>query len=117
MKRTLLAAMIAAVSACSSTPYVLESSAGAAQLSFRQPTEDFPDNRLGGIFAVDGHEVKEDRQAALELAPGLRTIGYLCPGWMFIDGYPTVRHDFAARRHYELSCVDGKVQIRPVNDA
>lgn len=117
MKRTLLAAMIAAVSACSSLPAVMESSADAAQLSFRAPSEVFPDNRRGGIFTVDGHAMKEGRQGVLKIAPGLRTIGYLCPGWMFIDGYPKVSHDFAASRLYELSCADGKAKIRPVNGA
>lgn len=117
MKRSLLAAMIASATACSWTPSVLESSAVAAQLPFRDTTEVFPDNRLGGILTVDGHAVKEGRKVALTLAPGLRTIGYLCPGWLFVDAYPTVSHDFAASRHYELSCADGKAQIRPVDAA
>lgn len=77
----------------------------------------FPDNRLGGILNVDGHAVNEGRQVALTLAPGLRTIGHPCPGWMFVDADPMVSHDFAASRHCEPSCADGKARIRPVDGA
>lgn len=51
---------------------------------------------------------------AVWLRPGKRSVGYACPGVIFMDWPPTITYTFEQGRRYELACDRGKGSIRPL---
>ncbi len=108
--RTVVAIGLAAISGCAGNP-IVSASPQAAELVLQKSQLNQPPNRVGGIFVVDGQTVPEAHHFQVWLSPGSRKIGFLCPGWMFVDGYPSVQHRLEAGRRYELICGDGSYRI------
>lgn len=110
-----MAVVLLAVGGCTHTPY-RPPAAGApsASLVLKRGDSALPDHRQGGIFAVDGHPVELDQQFSVVLPPGHRAIAFLCPGWMYVDGFPVERHGFQAGQRYELRCTAGDIRIEQI---
>ena len=68
-----------------------------------------------GIWSVDGRDIPKGPVQSIFVAPGKRTIGYICPGWLSMDGPPTLSHVFEAGTHYEINC-EKDPHIQPVSD-
>lgn len=66
-----------------------------------------------GIWSVDGRDMPKGPVQSISVVPGKRAIGYLCPGWLFMDGPPTLSHVFEAGRRYEIDC-EKTPSIRPM---
>jgi hypothetical protein len=114
MTRRLLIVMAALVTGCAHPPYKAPTQEKpSATLVFQRGSETFAPNRQGGIFAVDGHLVVPSQRFSVALAPGRHHIAYLCPGWMYVDGFPMAAHEFRSEKQYELRCLDGDVYISP----
>ena len=79
----------------------------AASLSF--VAGDTPLDRGAGIQSVGDHFVLTTQ---IQIAPGMRKIGYNCPGFIFVDGAPTVWHRFKGGVAYEMYCVKGEPVFR-----
>jgi hypothetical protein len=114
MARYLLLAMAALVSGCAHSPYKAPTPGKPiAVLVLRQDSETLAPNRQGGIFAVDGHPVAKEDHFSVDVTPGHHVLAFLCPGWMYVDGFPTMAHDFRSGQHYELHCENSGVYISP----
>lgn len=114
MTRRLLMAMAALASGCAHTPYQAPAQGkSSATLVLRGGSGTPAPNRRGGIFAVDGRPVASDQQFSVELGPGSHSVAYLCPGWMYVDGFPSTSHEFRSGQQYELHCAGGDVYISP----
>lgn len=111
--RVLLALGVSACAGCAGSA-IMGASPQAAELVLRKSQEQQRANRAGGIFLVDGRKVAEDQRYGVRVSAGSRRIAFLCPGWMFIDGFPSIRHRFEAGHRYELVCDDGPSRIEPV---
>lgn len=68
-----------------------------------------------GIWSVDGQDIPKGPVQSIFVAPGKRAIGYICPGWLSMDGPPTLSHVFEADRRYEINC-EKDPRIDPVLD-
>jgi hypothetical protein len=112
MRKILLALVVLVVTGCSSSPFRNAPQQASASLSLPKAADTYAPNRLGGLFAIDGHPVAAQNRNSVFLAPGSHKISFLCPGWMYVDGFPSLRHKFAAGEKYELSCSSGAVEIR-----
>ena len=55
-----------------------------------------------GIYGADGDFINGVR--TLYLSPGKHTIGYMCPGWVFLDYAPETPVEVIAGKKYELLC-------------
>jgi len=57
----------------------------------------------------------------IRLHPGKQRIGYICPpkpgGIEILDVAPSVVYEFKAGQQYEMACIDGFPQIRPMEGA
>jgi hypothetical protein len=115
--RQILLPFVIAITACSSAPFQNAPMETFASLILKGSTEALQPNRLGGIFAVDGHAVAARQRYELFLPSGNHKIAFLCPGWMYVDGFPSIRHKFIAGKKYELSCSTGAVKIGPLGGA
>ncbi|MGH9694627.1 MAG: hypothetical protein ACRD5Z_10820 [Bryobacteraceae bacterium] len=82
----------------------------AATLSF--VAGDRPLDRGAGIYSIGDYSPPHLPVTNIAIAPGRRNIGYLCPGWIFVDGPPTVWHKFQGGKHYELYCQAGNPIFR-----
>jgi hypothetical protein len=119
MRKFTLASTAAVLVACSSGPFqnapaALELSASLALLP---STENLPTNKIGGIFAVDGHRVAKENRNLVYLKPGAHEIKYMCPGWEFVDGFPGIEFEFSLGKRYQLVCVGrtlATVAIEPI---
>jgi hypothetical protein len=59
-----------------------------------------------GILSIDGRTVPGGPVKETWVAPGRRTIGYACPGWVTVDGPATLSRTFVAGGRYQLTCED-----------
>lgn len=59
-----------------------------------------------GILSVDGRTVPGSPAREIRIAPGRRTVGYACPGWVTVDGPATLSRTFVAGGQYRLTCED-----------
>jgi hypothetical protein len=85
-----------------------------AALTFRDvPRKPFEHWDGVGIRSVDRHQF-DPPQTHIYIAPGRRSVGWLCAGWVTVDGYPTVEYSFERGKSYEMTCEDTGVVIRPV---
>jgi len=78
----------------------------AATLLFVQG--DKPLDVGSGIVSVGSYYFPSAPVKLAHIAPGEREIGYNCPGYMYVDGPPTVVQTFEGGGRYELFCRDGK---------
>ncbi len=60
-----------------------------------------------GIYSIGEYDLPREPTLVVQIAPGQRNIGYLCPGYVFVDGPPTVWHKFNGGVTYEMSCESG----------
>ena len=58
----------------------------------------------GGIWAIDD-ELFERPAATVKIRAGKRTVGYACPGWLFVDWPSTLRYRFESGKAYVMRCV------------
>lgn len=67
---------------------------------------DKPMDKTSGIYSVGDYSLP---RVSLEVnvAPGLRNIGYSCPGYVFVDSPPSASHKFEGGLTYEMSCQNG----------
>jgi len=91
-------------SGCSATlrPVSITSSPNYASLSFR----DADGKSLGeadGLWFVDNYRFKAP-QSRVYIAPGRRSVGYQCPGWMSWDDFASLQYIFEAGKNYEMVC-------------
>lgn len=116
MKRILPALMVINIAACSSGQFhnAPTSTHLSASLLLELPNQSLAPNRLGGIFAIDGQAVASESRNQVYLSPGTHKISYLCPGWMYVDGFPTIKRNFIVGKQYKLSCTTGSVTIDSV---
>ena len=58
----------------------------------------------GSIWSVDGHNISKGLVQSIFVAPGRRSIGYSCPGVVYLDAAmpPTIEHVFEANESYEI---------------
>jgi hypothetical protein len=57
-----------------------------------------------GIWSIDGRDIPKGPVQSIHIAPGEHEISYLCPGWISMDGFPSLPYVFAAGAHYEINC-------------
>jgi hypothetical protein len=69
-------------------------------------------DRGAGIYSVGEYFPPLAPVTTIQIAPGSRNIGYNCPGYIFVDGSPTVWHTFQGGKYYELMCIAGKPVFR-----
>ena len=79
-----------------------------------RPGERFSDD-YNGIWHVDDRDIPSGPVRSIYVAPGERSIGYICPGWLVLDGPPTLSHIFVAGVEYVLDCTE-EPRIRMVQD-
>ena len=84
------------------------SSLPAATLEFNPQVDGSIDG--GGIWAIDD-ELFARPAAIVEVRAGKRTVGYACPGTLFVDWPSTVRYRFGAGRAYVMRCEADKPVI------
>jgi hypothetical protein len=82
----------------------------AATLLFVQG--DKPLDVGSGIVSVGNYYFPSAPVKLAYIAPGGREIGYNCPGYIYVDGSPTVVQTFEGGKRYELFCRGGKPVIR-----
>ncbi|MGN6235720.1 hypothetical protein [Dyella sp.] len=87
----------------------------AATLSY--VTGDRPVEPGSGIVSVGNYYFSNGYPRLVHLAPGKREIGFYCDGQIYVDGPPTITHDFAGGQRYELYCEKGRAHIRQVQSA
>jgi hypothetical protein len=107
----LLVSLIA-VSGCATTSD--NEAAGAKELAVTLSfvAGDRPLDLGAGIYSVGDYFPPRAPVTSIRIAPGSRNIGYNCPGYIFVDGSPTVWHKFQGGKHYELFCNAGKPIFR-----
>lgn len=110
MLRIVVALGISSIAGCAGNP-IISASPQSAELVLQESQEEKPPNRVGGIFVIDGQAVPDAQHFGVWVSPGSHKVKFLCPGWMFIDGYPAIRHRFEAGRRYELICDNGPSRI------
>lgn len=114
-RRMLIAVALLAVGGCTHTPYRPPvAGAPSASLVLKRGDSALPDDRQGGIFAIDGHPVEPGQQFSIVLPPGHHTIAFLCPGWKYVDGFPGEKRNFQVGQRYELRCATGDIRIELV---
>jgi hypothetical protein len=111
MQKIFLALAALAAAGCSSSPFRNAPEQASASLSIPKSAGTYAPNRLGGLFAIDGHPVAAQNRNSVFLSAGSHKISFLCPGWMYVDGFPSLRHKFSIGKKYELSCSSGAVEI------
>jgi hypothetical protein len=82
----------------------------AATLLFVQG--DKPLDVGSGIVSVGNYYFPSAPVKLTYIAPGEREIGYNCPGYIYVDGPPTVAQTFEGGKRYELFCRGGRPVIR-----
>ena len=65
-----------------------------------------------GIDAIDGERRVFAQRLATDVAPGLRTVWYSCPGAPTMVGGSRLTFEFAPGAHYQLACRDGQAEVR-----
>jgi hypothetical protein len=65
-----------------------------------------------GLVSVGNYYFPSAPVKLAYIAPGGREIGYNCPGYIYVDGPPTVVQTFVGGKRYELFCRGGKPVIR-----
>ncbi|MGY4516909.1 hypothetical protein ACVWWW_002477 [Lysobacter sp. HA18] len=94
------------LSGCTSAPFALDvpASGTMAHLSVRE-RPDYPFvPGVDGLLSVGTHAVPGGPARALWVSPGRHEIAYQCPGWVSVDGPPTLMKRFKAGASYELTC-------------
>ena len=76
---------------------------------------DTPLDEGSGIIYVGSERFPVHGARTTPVAPGIRTIGYYCPGVIYVDEPPEVLHIFRAGSHYEMYCKKGKAAFRVVS--
>jgi len=112
IKNIAIVFMVLVFAGCSA-PLASSSDANAATLTFVVSPEPQPDNRQGGIFQINGHDVPVSSRFIVAMRPGYHRISYLCKGSMYVDGYPAIWSRFKVSTRYQISCIDGSVRIAP----
>jgi hypothetical protein len=106
---TLVALMSVLLNGCASVPP--SATELAATVSFVEG--DRPLDRGAGIYSVGNYNLPREPSLVVYVAPGYREIGYNCPGYIFVDGAPTVSYKFWGGEQYEIFCdKNGKPVIR-----
>lgn len=73
---------------------------------------DRPLDVASGIVLVGNYYFPSAPVKLAYVAPGESTIGYNCPGYIYVDRPPTLVQAFEGGKRYELSCRGGKPVIR-----
>ena len=73
---------------------------------------DKPLDAGSGIVSVGNYFFPSAPVKVAHIAPGEREIGYNCPGYIYVDGPPTVLQAFEGGKRYELFCRGGKPILR-----
>ena len=73
---------------------------------------DKPLDKLSGIASVGNYNFPALPVRLAHIVPGNREIGYMCPGYIYLDAVPVVEQTFEGGKSYVLSCHDGKLIIR-----
>ena len=89
----------------------------AATLSF--VAGDRPLDSGSGIYSVGGSLVPGAPSKLVKINSGRRNISYNCPGFVFVDAAPSIRHEFHEGLSYEMYCQNGDpvFRIKPVPGA
>ena len=64
---------------------------------------DNPADKTSGIYSIGDYSLPLV-SVQVNVAPGLRNIGYNCPGYIFVDGPPSVSFKFEGGLTYEMAC-------------
>jgi hypothetical protein len=105
------------LASCVSAPFSVSPAPNQSMVALTlSPRTGYPvSHGYDGIWSVDGHDIPKGPVQSIFVAPGKRTIGYICPGWLSMDGPPTLSHVFEAGRRYEINC-EKDPYIQPVSD-
>jgi hypothetical protein len=91
-------------------------SPATATLSFAETHQPFA-GTFYGIDAVDSEPRVFAQRLSTEVAPGLRTVWYSCPGAKTMVGGERLTFEFAPGRHYALVCRDGRgAELRELDE-
>ena len=112
MRKHLVTLIAGVLVGCSGLPNGSATS-NPAQVTFVRSAEARAANREGGIFELNGHPVPATQRFEVSVSAGRYRIGYLCPGWMYVDGYPVLKYRFQAGGRYRILCVEGNVRVEP----
>jgi hypothetical protein len=82
----------------------------AASLSY--VAGDLPLEPGSGIVSVGSYYFPYGYSRVVHLAPGKREVGFYCPGFIYVDGPPTISYNFVGGQSYELYCQKGQAHIR-----
>jgi hypothetical protein len=104
------------LAACAGMPFATTPTADGsmALLSLRDRVNYSSVPGRDGIVSIDGRAIPGGPARQVHVAPGRRTIGYNCPGWLTTDGAATLLRTFVAGRQYALTCEDPP-DIQPVS--
>lgn len=73
---------------------------------------DKPLDAGSGIVSVGRYNFPSMPVKLAHIAPGDRRIGFFCPGYIYVDGPPTVVQAFEGGVRYTMACHGGKAVIR-----
>ena len=116
-RRRLLRSALPAVSCCAMLAGCL-GSVGTLPLESAHVTfaNDGKASGMAGSFrSVDGKAV-EGNPAGIDVKPGSRVIGYICPDTITLDGPPTVSAEFLPGKSYLLECDAHSAKITEKNE-
>ena len=65
-----------------------------------------------GIVSVGNYYFRSVPVKLAYIAPGVRQLGYNCPGEIYVDGPPIVEAKFEGGKRYELFCKNGAPVLR-----
>jgi len=122
MKSLILAPLILVTAACTGidakTNYDLQWDTKTARLTVLDELGKPIPIAAGKYLALPGLVLS---RGEIRLHPGKQRIGYICPpkpgGITVLDVAPSLVYEFKAGQQYEMACVDGFPQIRPVERA
>ena len=102
---------------CMSSPFsvVPDPDRAMASLTLGPHTGYLISQGYDGIWSVDGRDIPKGPVQSVLVAPGKRTVGYICPGWISMDAPPTLSYNFEAGQRYELNC-ENEPRIQTVPD-
>ena len=103
-----------ATSGCATYSLADAAPPGFARLTFVAVDGPAPRTRYNGLRSVGNTLFDLPGRDAAWVRPGQRSVGYACPGVIFMDWPPTLTYTFEPAGRYELVCNRGRGSIRPL---
>ena len=115
MRKIFLPLLAFLLAGCASAPSPTTPPAGKLPAVLTFVAGDKPLDEGSGIIYVGSDQFPVLGGHTTQVAPGIKTIGYYCPGVIYVDDPPEVMHIFRSGHHYEMYCKKGKAVFRVVS--